>query len=512
MLDEFTSEPRIAYFTMEIALRNEIPTYSGGLGILAGDTLRSSADLELPLIGVSLVSRAGYFRQEIAADGSQIEHPIFWEPRDWCAPSEAKVAVEIDGNEVWVRGWIYILQSQAGGREPVLLLDTDLNENRPEDREITHYLYGGDEGYRLKQEIILGIGGVRLLYALGFQIRQFHMNEGHSALLALELLRRHAYPALGVRPGESPYDIPQVRELCNFTTHTPVEAASDRLPYDLVRRFLGNFIELRILKSLAGENNLNMTQLALNLSEYVNGVAQRHAEVAGKMYPGYHVHAITNGIHPFTWVCPNFSVLYDTHLRGWAHEPDYLVRADRLPDDSVWEAHTHAKRVLLDKVNALCATNLDPDKPILGFARRMTAYKRPDLLFSNIERLKAIASRHPDHARRQGPPSRQRGKGADQAAASPYGGTGRRYSHRLPAQLRYGDCPVHGRRRGRVAQYAAAPARSVRYQRHEGGAQWRAQSERAGRLVDRRLDRGRNRLGRMRQQRLLGKRRCGISL
>ncbi|MDD5330775.1 MAG: alpha-glucan family phosphorylase [Sulfuricella sp.] len=395
MLDEFTSEPRIAYFTMEIALRNEIPTYSGGLGILAGDTLRSSADLELPLIGVSLVSRAGYFRQEIAPDGSQIEHPIFWEPRDWCAPSEAKIAVEIDGNEVWVRGWIYILQSQAGGREPVLLLDTDLNENRPEDREITHYLYGGDEAYRLKQEIILGIGGVRLLYALGFHIRQFHMNEGHSALLALELLRRNAYPVLGVRPGESPYDIPQVRELCNFTTHTPVEAASDRFSYDLVRKFLGDFVELRILKSLAGESNLNMTQLALNLSEYVNGVARSHAEVAGKMYPGYHVHAVTNGIHPFTWVCPNFSVLYDTHLPGWAHEPDYLVRADRLPDDSVWEAHTHAKRVLLDRVNALCGANLDPDKPILGFARRMTAYKRPDLLFSDLERLKAIASRHP---------------------------------------------------------------------------------------------------------------------
>jgi starch phosphorylase len=395
MLDEFIREPRIAYFSMEIALRNEIPTYAGGLGVLAGDTMRSGADLRLPLIAVTLVSRAGYFKQTIDTEGRQVENPVLWEPYDWFIPSDAKIAVHIEGREVWVRGWIYLLESRTGGREPVILLDTDLDENGPEDRKITHYLYGGDEAYRLKQEIVLGIGGVRMLYALGFQVRQFHMNEGHSALLALELLRRHAYPEEDVRPGESPYDIPQVREICNFTTHTPVEAGHDQFSYDLVRQLLGDFIQLPTLKTLAGEDTLNMTRLALNLSEYVNGVAQRHAEVAGKLYPGYHVHAVTNGVHPFTWVCPSFCRLYDTHLPGWAHEPDYLVRADRIPDADVWAAHLEAKQALVEKVKATSGTEFGPDRLTLGFARRMTAYKRPDLLFSDIERLKSIARQRP---------------------------------------------------------------------------------------------------------------------
>ena len=397
MLDEFIRESRIAYFSMEMALRNEMPTYAGGLGILAGDTMRSGADLRLPLIGVTLVSRAGYFRQEIDQEGRQVERPALWDPRNcsWCAPSEAKVAVEIEGREVWVRAWIHIFECPHGGKEPVILLDTDLEENRPDDREITHYLYGGDEVYRLKQEIVLGIGGVRMLYALGFQVRKFHMNEGHAALLTLELLRHYGYPQEDIHPGESPYDIPRIREMCNFTTHTPVDAGHDRFSYDLVSRVLGGFIQMDTLKALAGGDNLNMTRLALNLSEYVNGVAQRHAEVAGKLYPGYHIHAITNGIHPYTWVAPSFSRLYDTHLPGWAHEPDYLVRADRIPNEEIWHAHHQAKQALVEKVQALCGVTLDPEKPIVGFARRMTAYKRADLLFTNLERLQAIARQHP---------------------------------------------------------------------------------------------------------------------
>lgn len=191
MLDEFTHEPRVAYFSMEIALRNEIPTYAGGLGVLAGDTVRSAADLALPLVAVSLVSRAGYFRQEIDAESRQVEQAVVWEPREWATPLDAKIAVSIEGRAVWIGAWLYVLEGHMGGRQPVLLLDTDLDENQREDREITHYLYGGDEAYQFKQEIVLGIGGVRLLQALGFTIRQYHMNEGHSALLGLELLRRY---------------------------------------------------------------------------------------------------------------------------------------------------------------------------------------------------------------------------------------------------------------------------------------------------------------------------------
>jgi starch phosphorylase len=396
MLDEFLHEPRVAYFSMEIALRSEMPTYAGGLGVLAGDTMRSATDLELQMVGVSLVSREGYFRQEIDAQGRQLEHPATWDPRRWAQPLDAKIAVPIDGRTVWIGAWLYILEGSMGGRQPVLLLDTDLDENSSEDRKITHYLYGGDNAYRFKQEIVLGIGGVRLLQALGFSIRHYHMNEGHSALLGLELMRRYTYSSEDVRPGESPFDIPRVRDLCSFTTHTPVEAGHDRFPYELVQRVLDDGFDMQVIKSLAGVESLNMTRLALNLSEYVNGVAKKHAEVSNAMFPGYKVHAITNGVHPFTWAMENFRQLYDHYLPGWRHEQQLLMRADCcIPDVAIWEAHVHAKKNLIEKVQALAGVSLQPDVPVFGFARRMTAYKRPDLLFTDLERLKAIARKHP---------------------------------------------------------------------------------------------------------------------
>lgn len=395
MLDEFIHEPRTAYFSMEIALRNEIHTYAGGLGILAGDTMQSATDLGMPMVAVSLISRAGYFRQKIDAQGRQLEHAATWDPGRWAHPLDAKIAVPIEGRTLWIGAWLYVLEGHMGGRQPVLLLDTDLAENHSEDREITHYLYGGDNVYRLKQEIVLGIGGVRLLQALGFTIRHYHMNEGHSALLGLELMRRYAYSNQDLRPGESPYDLPRVRDLCSFTTHTPVEAGHDRFSYDLVQRVLDNSFDLETIKRLAGEDSLNMTRLALNLSEYVNGVAQKHAEVSKAMFPGYHVHAITNGVHPFIWTAESFRQLYDHYLPGWCHEPQLLMRADCcIPDAAIWEAHVQAKQRLIEKVQELSGVLLHPKIPILGFARRMTAYKRPDLLFADLERLRAIARNH----------------------------------------------------------------------------------------------------------------------
>jgi starch phosphorylase len=396
MLDEFIHEPRIAYFSMEIALRNEIPTYAGGLGVLAGDTLRSAADLELPMVAVSLVSHAGYFRQEIDAQGRQTEHAATWDIKRWAQPLDAKIAVQIDGRTVWIGGWLYVLEGHMGGRQPVLLLDTDLNENSSDDREITHHLYGGDNVYRLKQEIVLGLGGVRLLQAIGFTIRHYHMNEGHSALLGLELMRRFTYSTEHLRPGESHYDLPRVRDLCSFTTHTPVEAGHDRFSYDLVQRVLDNDFDMEAIKRLAGEESLNMTRLALNLSEYVNGVARKHAEVSNAMFPGYKVHAITNGVHPYTWAAESFRQLYDHYLPGWCHEPQLLMRADCcILEAAIWQAHVQAKQHLIEKVQALTGVALKPDAPILGFARRMTAYKRPDLLFADLDRLRAIARSQP---------------------------------------------------------------------------------------------------------------------
>ena len=221
-IDDFIHRQRVAYFSMEIALQNEIPTYAGGLGVLAGDTLRSAADLELPMVAVTLASTAGYFRQTIGVKGSQHELDDPWEPSKWATRLEAIVAVTVEGRRVWVGGWLYVLKGHMNGELPVVLLDTDLEQNGADDRAITRHLYGGDDAYRFKQEIVLGVGGTRMLQALGFRLRQHHMNEGHSALLGLELLHRYAYPPEDVRPGESPYDVPRVRELCCFTTHTPL--------------------------------------------------------------------------------------------------------------------------------------------------------------------------------------------------------------------------------------------------------------------------------------------------
>jgi glycogen phosphorylase len=391
----FLGRAHIAYFTMEIALRPDIHSYSGGLGILAGDTARSAADLDLPMVFVSLVSRAGYFRQEIDAEGRQVERPDWWEVERWCRPLNAMIAVEIEGKPVWVRPWLYLAHGSDGHQVPVLLLDTDLEANSEENRALTHYLYGGDDAYRLKQEIVLGIGGVRLLHALGFDIRTYHLNEGHAAFLTLELLNRSQVAPEDSAPGEELYDIPEVRARCVFTTHTPVEAGHDRFAYDLVERALPGFIDRTVLQKLAGADNLNMTRLALNLSDYVNGVAERHAETTEKMFPGYRIHAVTNGVHLGTWAHPSFAALYDERFPRWRHEPEVLIRALQLPDEALAACRRAAKADLITLVETMTGKVLSPEIMTIGFARRMTGYKRPLLLFAELDRLLAIADRHP---------------------------------------------------------------------------------------------------------------------
>ena len=298
--ETFIHKPRVAYFSMEIAMESAIPTYSGGLGVLAGDTLRAAADIGVPMVAVTLVSRAGYFLQAIDSQGRQVELADDWDPARYATRLQATVALELEDRQVWVGGWLYVLSSWVDDGVPILLLDTDLPVNDPRDRDITRHLYGGDETYRIKQEAVLGVGGIAMLQALGFKLMGYHMNEGHSAFLTLALLRRFAHPHEGLRPGESPYDLPRVRELCTFTTHTPVEAGHDKFDYNLVRRIYGDLPDLDTVKLLADEDKLNMTRLALNLSEYVNGVAKRHAEVSRQIFPGYAVHAITNGVHAST--------------------------------------------------------------------------------------------------------------------------------------------------------------------------------------------------------------------
>lgn len=394
-LEAFQRKNTVAYFTMEISLRPEIHTYSGGLGVLAGDTARSAADLDLPVVFVSLISRQGYIDQEIDATGRQVHRPDPWNPHDWCTPLPARMAIELEGRNVWIRPWLYECKGAMRRPVPVILLDTDLDVNDPADRPLTDHLYGGDAAYRLKQEAILGIGGFRILQALGFSINTYHLNEGHAAFLTMELLRQFPRKTNRTQPSGLKYDPSPVLTRCLFTTHTPVEAGHDRFSYDLVDRVLPNLVDLEELRVYAGEENCNMTKLALNLSGFVNGVATRHAETTQQMFPGYKVHAITNGVHAARWAHPVFSRLFNQRIPNWQVEPELLFHADHLPDEDIWRAKQIAKSDLIDLVTEITGVALDPKVPIIGYARRMTAYKRPSLIIQDIERLRAIAKKHP---------------------------------------------------------------------------------------------------------------------
>ena len=385
----------IAYFSMEIGVKNDIPTYSGGLGILAGDTIKSAADLKLPVVAVTLISRKGYFTQEIDPQGWQQEKPVVWDPARYMKLLPAKVKVQIEGRDVTIQTWVYLVVSPTGGRIPIFFLDTDVPENTPEDRGITDYLYGGDHTYRIKQEVVLGMGGVRMLHALEFHIKKYHMNEGHASFLALDLLLRFKRDIESVWDERSVWDVARVRDLCVFTTHTPVEAGHDKFPYSLVKQVLGDILPIDVLKDIAGKESLNMTLLALNLSKYINGVAKKHGEVSQHMFPGYHIHAITNGVHTFTWTCEEMAALFDKYIPGWANEPELFVRSGNIPNLELWEAHREAKRKLFAAVKQTTGVDMDLNILTLGFARRATAYKRPHLLFRDIDRLLKIAEKGP---------------------------------------------------------------------------------------------------------------------
>ncbi|HDZ62434.1 MAG TPA: alpha-glucan family phosphorylase [Nitrospirae bacterium] len=390
LLDKFVNEPKIAYFSMEIGLNDNIPTYSGGLGILAGDTVKSAADLNLPFVAVTLISRKGYFRQELDEEGRQTELPMSWDISKFMTTAQGKVSVTIEGRPVYIQAWIYFVESLRGGSIPVIFLDTDLPENSADDRMLTDHLYGGDESYRLKQEMILGIGGVRILREFGFQIKKYHMNEGHAAFLTLELLHEYKKDIEEVWDESHIWDIETVKELCLFTTHTPVESGHDNFPYELYYKVFGDYFPENMLRKLAGDEYLNMTLLGFNLSNYVNGVAKKHMMVSQHMFPGYKINSITNGVHSYTWTSDNMKNLFDKYLPGWANEPEIFVRVGVIPDEELWAAHMEAKKHLIDHVNSVTGADLDYETLTIGYARRMTAYKRADLLFTDIERLAKI--------------------------------------------------------------------------------------------------------------------------
>src|SRR5438477_5942704 len=383
--------PNIAYFSMEIALDANMPTYSGGLGMLAGDTLRSAADLGAPLVAVTLVYHKGYFRQHLDPSGGQSEQPQHWEPQRLLKEVEGRVDVELEQRQVWIRAWQYDVQGVDGDVVCVYLLDTNLPENSEWDRHLTDSLYGGDERYRLAQEIILGLGGLKLLQKLGHdRIQAYHMTEGHSALLALGLLERRLDQSFAGRARQ--LDIDGIRRMCIFTTHTPVPAGHDQFPEPLVRQLLGDerYALLEQTQALH-DDSLNMTYLALRFSGYVNGVAMRHGEVSRGMFPNYDISAITNGVHALTWTSPAFCELFDNYIAGWRTDNNYLRYAISIPLEDIREAHAKAKQALFTEIQHRTGVGLDPKMFTIGFARRASTYKRADLLFHDRERLKRIA-------------------------------------------------------------------------------------------------------------------------
>ena len=380
----------VAYFSMEIALEADIPTYSGGLGVLAGDTVRAAADRKVPLLAVTLLHRKGFFYQKLDQSGWQTEEPTEWIVEDYLTEMPGRAVVTIEGRSVQLRAWKYEVSGYDGFIVPVFLLDTDLPENSDWDRTLTSYLYGGDQHYRLCQEVILGIGGIKMLRALGYdQLQRYHMNEGHASLLTLALLDEH-----GQHAGHTTFtedDIEAVREQCVFTTHTPVPAGHDQFAMDLVTRVLGRAEIEAMQEVFCCDGSLNMTYLALSLSHYINGVAKKHGEVSRHMFAQYRIDAITNGVHAATWAAPSFQKLFDQHIPDWRADNFSLRYALSIPPQEVWDAHVQAKRQLIEYVNHETNAGMDTNVLTLGFARRAATYKRADLIFHDIERLKAIA-------------------------------------------------------------------------------------------------------------------------
>ena len=380
-----------AYFSMEIALEPDLPTYAGGLGILAGDTLRSAADMGLPIGGITLLHRKGYFEQHLDAYGNQTETPSQWNPEEKLKPLAARASFVLDSEVIHLRAWQYTIRGCTGYPVPVYLLDTKLPENSLFAQTLTDQLYGGDDHYRLCQEAVLGLGGVAMLRALGLhRIMTFHMNEGHPALLTLALLEEH----LKGRPltDASAEDMAFLRKKCVFTTHTPVPAGHDQFPKEMVRRVLGQERTAALEKCGCLTNGiLNMTDVGLHGSHYINGVAMQHGEVSRGMFPNYSIRAITNGIHAGTWASPPFQELFDRHIPEWRRDNLYFRYAIGIPLSEIREAHARAKQALFDEILRATGVQLDRNNLTIGFARRATAYKRADLLFSDPERLKSIA-------------------------------------------------------------------------------------------------------------------------
>jgi starch phosphorylase len=382
----------VAYFSMEIAIAPDMPTYSGGLGVLAGDTMRSAADLGLGLCAVTLLHRKGYFQQHLDAKGFQSAEDQPWPLEKMLLLEDATVEVVIEDRPVAVRAWRYDLEGVTGHTIPIYLLDTDLPENDPRDRMLTDHLYGGDTDYRLRQEAVLGIGGVHILEALNYEVNVYHMNEGHAALLTVGLMELQLGSQRN-RPIEE-QDTQAVRNRCVFTTHTPVPAGHDRFSKEQAYRILGPQVA-NLLERMGGfhDGMLNMTYVALTSSRFVNGVAMQHGKISREMFPDYEIDAITNGVHAATWTAPPMQAIFDRNIPRWRKDNFQFRYAIDVPLREIERAHAQSKRKLIETVAERTGITLNSNVFTIGFARRVATYKRADLLLTDPERLVRLAEK-----------------------------------------------------------------------------------------------------------------------
>ena len=376
--------PVVGYFTAEIGLWSELHTYSGGLGVLAGDHVKSAADAGIPLVGVTLLYHQGYARQHIDSEGIQTETFPEVDMNSLLTKTDIVLELNLDGKPLFAYVWKAEIIGQSGHMVPVYFIDTRHPENTTEHQELSSRLYGGDDGVRIRQEYVLGIGGVKLFDHLEVELSGLHLNEGHCTFAMLDLLKRG-------------WSRKQLAQRSLFTTHTPVPAGHDRFEWSLVEEVIGDLLpaDAKDLVRSAGDPEdaarCSMSHLAVSLSTSVNAVSKLNADVAMTMFD-QNIQPITNGVHHITWTSPVMSSLFDKHLAGWRTQPESISSAEALPTEDLKNARSKARKQLRDYVQSTTGVELFPDRLTIGFARRFATYKRANLVFKDLERLRAIGT------------------------------------------------------------------------------------------------------------------------
>ncbi|MCK4481011.1 MAG: alpha-glucan family phosphorylase [Candidatus Lokiarchaeota archaeon] len=377
--EDLKSNTNVAYISMEIAVDSNIPTYSGGLGVLSGDTVRSAADLEIPMVGICLCYSSGYFYQFYNEFGEQKEKEIAWNFYYEFEKVAKPITIKIENKDVLVSAWLYRVIGRSGHILPIYLLTTDIPGNEDWMKKMTGSLYDSTSRWnRIVQEMILGIGGVKLLKSLGFNnIETYHLNEGHGSFATLEL-----YNELG--------SIEKVKEKVAFTTHTPVPAGHDRFKQDLVSKVFEKRMPSEISKLADDNGEFNMTFLGMALSRYRNAVAKKHGDISKKMFPQYEIDYITNGVHLSFWVSKPIRKIFARKWPNWRSNPIVLENAIELDDLDIFDAHIENKFNLINYQKGHSWNLLDEELITIGFARRFATYKRAILIFHDIDRLGKI--------------------------------------------------------------------------------------------------------------------------